>query len=276
MSETIPIVFVRQFSPVGGNWPGIPIALNQSKKWNPDGRVIFLADEKQPSEYRQIAEWVPMEQYSKLKNRLAAAWPFKGIPDEWFLWASLSNWLVAAQWAIDTDTPFVCVLDCDVLLFCDVTKECQHWKQFDVSACNPLGTMQAPTFVTRSALMEFAGWLIGLYEKTFNAPNHVWSESKCCMSAWRHFLASRPDLKFGNLCDVVDGATWDHNSAMDYHSYERNSIGRIYRFRGGRPWSAIYENETAFREIRFRALHMWGPFKGMMAEFVRLAEASMR
>jgi hypothetical protein len=273
----IPIVFVRQFSPVSGNWSGIPIALKQAKKVNPDGRVIFLADEKQPAEYRQIAEWVPMEHYSKMKERLAKAWPFHGCQDEWFLWASLSNWLVAAEWAINNNEEFICVLDCDVLLFCDVTKECQHWRQFDVCACNPCGTMQAPTFVKRSALMEFAGWLLGVYEKTINVNNTVWSESKCCMSAWRHFLAARLDLKFGNLCDVVDGGTWDHNSGMDYGGYAWNGTGRIYEWERGQPigCKAITENgNTYFDFIRFRALHMWGPFKGRMGEFVKASEES--
>jgi hypothetical protein len=284
VSEPIPIVFVRSHSPVSGNWPGIPIALRCALKWNPDGRVVFLADDKQPDEWKGIADYQPMEKYSRLKDALAKVWPFRGIKDEWFLWASLSNWLVLAEWMNHTGAEFVCVVDCDVLIFCDVTKECQYWRQFDYAACNPEGTAQAPTFIHRVPLMEFAGWLLGVYDKSVTVKNHVWSESKCCMSAFRHWRNSRPDLIVGDPCRFmhVPGGNitcWDHNMAMSWSGFDADSEGKIMRFHKGQPWCLSMEHYAfgiARFDVRFQALHMWGQFKGRMAEYVRQSEESMR
>jgi hypothetical protein len=283
MSNQIPIVFVRAYSPVSGNWPGIPIALRCAKKWNPDGRVIFLADDKQPKEYKDIAEYHPMEKHRRLKDALAGTWPFFSAKDSWFLWAALSNWLVLCDWMNDTGTDFVCVVDCDVLIFCDVTKECQHWRGFDYAACNPEGTPQAPTFIHRHVLTEFCGWLLGIYDKSVTVPNHVYSEARCCMSAFRLWHAGRPDLKVGNPCDFRlfenQLVCWDHNMAMSWNGLYHNDEGKMIQFGAGQPMCAYGTGNTPnahFLKVRFQALHMWGNFKGQMVDYVRRSEESMR
>lgn len=267
---TVPIVFIRQWTAVGGYFYGVPIAINCARKWNPDGRVIFIGDDKQPAEVKALTEFHRVEDFSRFKRELARVWPFGGRPDEWFLKSTLENWLILADWMNQTGTEFVCCLDTDVLLFADVTKECQHWRQFDISWCNPLGTNQAPTFVSRSAMVEFAGWLLAMYQKTMNVTNACFEESKCCMSSFRWWSIMRPDLKIGNLCDVIEGATWDHNLAMSYGSYDHDGIGKVTVFKNGQP----YWNRNG-ESVRVRALHMWGHYKSKLLEFVKRSEDSM-
>lgn len=263
MIQPIPIVFIRQWSPVGGFFYGVPIAIQQAKRWNPDGRVVFIGDDKQPEDLKGMTEFHRVEDHSRLKRHLQQHWPFAGQQDDWFLSATLQNWLILADWMQSQNVPFACCLDTDVLVYCDVAKECQYLLDYHVAWGNPEGTNQAPSFVRRDVAVEFASWLLGIYERSVNVSNEIWSQSRCCMSAWRHFAAGRPDLRISNLCHVVDGGVWDHNWAMADGKYEHDGQGKVMTLKNGQPWC---KRPVFGDEIRFRAIHAWGPHKSRMRE----------
>jgi hypothetical protein len=272
-----PIVFIRQFHPTGGHFPGTPIAISTAKHWNPKGRVILIGDDHQKPELKALAEFHEMEKYSMMLKELKRLWPYHQSPDAWFLFASLSNYVVLAEFVIHNGLPFVAVFDTDVLLFDDIEKAVETWKQVDIGACSAEGTMQAPTLLTREALEEFASFIIRMY-----SPGHergfselVKSESKCAMSAWRHFCEANKRFKFGNLCDVTDGFTYDHNLGMKYGNYEFGDGGRILHWRNGQPYGTRRQDGITDYP-RFVNLHCWSQHKQKMADYVRRSEESMR
>lgn len=269
----IPVIFLRQWTSTGGHFAGLPVALKQARKWN--DRVILIGDQRQPDEIKNSVEFHVLEDYSKSRDRFQPLWDrhHGSNKDAWFLRASLLNWLVLADWMEFHQENFVCTVDTDVLLFERIEEIYPHWAQFDLSACNPLGTMQAPTFVSLHAMREFRDYLFDLFEK----PNltlgetQARAECRCCMSAWRRASNCR-SLSAGNLCDVVNGAVFDHNLGMQYGFEDDRQGNRILEFEKGQPYG-FFGSER--RRVRFNALHCWGNWKSRMAELVRRSETSL-
>lgn len=271
-----PIVFIRQYFPQGGHFRGLPIAIRCAQKWNAGGRIILIGDEHQPTAVKAMCEFQEMENYSKLKRALAAVWPFHGTTDDWFFWSALSNFIVLAEFVIQHDIPFVASFDPDVLLFDNIDHAVAPWRGVDVGACSGLGTMQCATLMSREALREFAAFILSLYTVGPNRqyPDLVKQESKCAMSAWRHFCAFNSRFKVGNLCDVIRGAAFDHNLGMDYDGYEFADGGRILHWRNGQPYGTRRRNGIT-DYVRFVQLHCWSKHKQRMEDYIRLSEASL-
>jgi hypothetical protein len=271
-----PAIFIRQFWQQGGHFKGAEIAIRCAQRWNPKGRVIFIGDQQQRQELKRLAEFHEMEKYSRFKDELHRLWPFHEREHSWFLWAALSNFMVLADFVIQNDLPFVACFDTDVLLFDDIEKAVAPWRGIDVGACNAAGSMQCATLMSREALREFAAFVVGLYTPGVceQYSEMVREESMCPMSAWRHFCAANPRFKFGNLCDVVNGATYCHNLGMQYGHYEFADGGRILHWRDGQPYGTRrIEGHTD--HPRFVNLHCWSGHKQKMAEYVARSEASL-
>jgi hypothetical protein len=277
IKQMTPIVFIRQFHHQGGHFPGLPIAIRCARKWNPNGRVILIGDIHQKSELKALTEFHEMEKYSRLKDALNCVWPFHGSNDSWFYWSALSNFLVLANFVIQNDIPFVASFDPDVLLFDDIEKAVEPWRHVDVGACNAAGSMQCATLMSKEALREFAAFVIGLYTTGVSGQysDAAKQESKCAMSAWRHFCAYNPRFKYGNLCDVTKGFTFDHSLGGDYGNYEFADGGRILHWRNGQPYGTRRRNGVT-DYVRFVQLHCWSKHKQRMADYVLRSEESMR
>lgn len=268
----IPVIFVRIFHPTGGHFAGLPVALKQARKWN--DRVILIGDQRQPDEIKNSVEFHVLEDYSKSRDRFQPLWDrhHGGDKDAWYWRACMLSWFVLADWMEFHQENFVCTVDTDVLIFERIEEIYPHWAQFDLSACNALGTMTVPFFVSLHAIQHFKDYLFDLFEKPNPLPGQIQAraECRCCMSAWR-LAAQFRGLSVGNLCDVVEGAVFDHNLGMQY-GFEDDRFGnRILEFEKGQPYG-FFGSER--RRTRFNALHCWGDWKSRMAELVRRSEVS--
>lgn len=264
----IPVIFIRSWNPTGGHFAGLPVAIKQAQKWN--DRVILIGDQQQPEAVKNMVEFHQMEKYSEFRKAFQPAWDniHGANRDAWFLRASLLNWLVLAEWMDRVGVDFACTVDTDVLIFDRIEDMYRHWASYDIATCNPMGTMQAPTFVTREAALKFVDYLMDLFWGMGNAAEM--DACKCCMSAWR-LAAAATGMKVGNLCDIIDGATWDHNLGMSYGYQEERNGDRRLDWKGAQPYGYL---TAQMRSVRFRALHCWGKWKARMNELVRKAEES--
>lgn len=268
----IPVIFTRTFTPQGGHFPGLPIALKCASKWN--SRVILIGDSEQPASVRELAEFQPMEKFHLTKKELERNWPFGHLGDSWFLFQSLANWLPVFEFCLNQHIQFAAVFDADVLVFSDMTIAAEPWLDCHYAACNPCGTPQGPTLVSLDALEGFTKFLLEMYRGVSKVPPECYEESKCSMSAWRWYHALNPGVKVGNLCDIVNGVTWSHNAGMNYHGYEWNGTEQVFEFERGQPYSRtkMFGEE---RRVRFVNLHCWSHLKACMGDYLKRSEESM-
>lgn len=271
----IPVIFLRKFTSTSGHFAGLPIALKCAQRWN-DG-VILIGDEKQPEAVKNSVEFHEMEQYSNSANAFRILWNnvHGSHPDAWFLRVSLEMWLVLADWMEDNDEDFVCCFDTDVLCFDRIEDIYQHWTEFDISACNAEGTMQAPTFVSLHAMQHFKNYLFDLFTKQSLTPAETdeREQCKCCMSAWR-LAAHNRGLTIGNLCDVVNGTTFSHNAGMQYGNFAWDGKAQVFEFMNGQPYSSRnVDGKVGW--VRFVNVHCWADLKQKMGEIYQRSLDSM-
>lgn len=252
----LPIIFLQEHKPFSGT----SVAIAAAQHWNPHGRVVFIGDQQQP---RFPCETFSAEAYSATKHEFQKIYQGKPGPNEWFVWITLAEWLVACEWMTIHNVERALVLDTDVLLFCDAYREGLHWEQYDVtlSLPPPHKSSQAPLFVSLPALQAFVDWLYDLFEDRLEYSEKIIASPFESMSLWQDFAGHNPQWKVGNTAEVVNGSTWDHNLAMSYDDYEMSAEGKVVHFHGGQPY--VKRNGDL---IRFNALHCWGVWKQRMPE----------
>ena len=181
----IPVIFVRKWTPQGGHFPGVPIALKCAKRYNE--RVILIGCDKQPPAVRQAAEFHPLEEYSKCRNELERIWPFYRLEDSWFLLQVMSEWLTVFEFCLNNHISFAAVFDTDVLCFDNMTEAAKPWLDCHYATCNAEGMPQGPSLVTLDALEGFSKFVIEMFRGTLKVEPSCYEESKCSMSAWRWY-----------------------------------------------------------------------------------------
>lgn len=261
---SVPVVFIRQRFPQAQPFD-IQWAIRCARRFNPDGRVVLIGDQFQPQD---LCEFHRIEDYSDTLNSVRRAWSelTDGCPHAWFSWATVSGWLVLADWCQQNKVDFVAHLDTDVLCFCDVDKERRHWLDYDFTASEiDADSPQAPIFCRRVVLQMFARWFAELIR---GGCHGIAPESLHAMEAWRLFQ-NCTGWKVGNTSKIVEGSTWDHNLAASYGGFNHNGDGKVMLFNHGTPFCA-----NGDQLIRFNCLHLWGGYKTRMEEFYKASEAS--
>lgn len=268
---TIPIIFIREFFPQAPAFDIRP-ALMMAKRWNPNGRVVLIGDDKQPKDF---CEFFPIEDYSWNKKGLRQIFKARDGSKDWFLWTTLSQWLVTYEWMAEHNVSRACCLDTDVLVFCDVDAEMQKLPGWDLSLSCPTTSCQAPTFVSLEAVEYFTRFLFELFNHRADTDwENILAGEVDSMSLWSHYVRlCDPKPRVVDTSQIVDDTTWDHNLAMTYHGFEHDGQGKTMRFINGQPW--CYSDHFK-RPIRFNTLHMWSTFKNQMARYVKMSEDSMK
>lgn len=270
---SLPIIFVREYYPQSGMMDLRPAILTATR-WNPRNRVILIGDSHQP---KDLCEFHAMEDYSENKRALRSIFKTPDTANEWFIWTTLSQWVVIYEWMAANHIYRACCLDTDVLIFADAQVESDKLGNWDFSRSCPLTACQAPTLMSQEAAREFTRFLFDLYNHVDGSDwQNILSVKQDSMSLWsNYYRLCDPKPRVVDTSKVVDGATFDHNWAMDYHGYSHDGHGRNCQWIAGQPWVTQTLPDGTARLVRFNSCHMWGSFKGRMNEFVAASEASL-
>lgn len=263
------ILFARDDEEMSEIFPGTEYAIRSSLKYSGKRHTTLLGCEKQRTD---LCDYAPIKDYSKTKDLFFSKYyKHKSIHSERFIRLTLSNFFYYYDFCEKNGiTEPLCVLDTDVLVFCDLELERQPFLDYDFTISKPQGQHdQTPIYFNNpSVLGHFIDFLFGFY--SFSNPKfinffNVTSEI-CPMALWSYFKNMYYWNRVGNTAEIKEKwegslawggyelTTFDHNLSIDYEGYEHNGKKKVVKFIGDRPY--IY-NKNLNKNVRFNILHCW-------------------
>jgi len=264
------IIFFRRFHEQAGPFDITP-AIRSARQWNPSSRVVLIGDKHQRQD---LCEFIPMSAMSDAVNRVAAVFRYPHKKHFWWSWATLSQWLVLADYMAKEKVGRVYAPDTDVLTLADMDKESAVFGDADYVASCSGGSPQCPTFILNPEVMVdykgFVNFLVWLYTSNEPQAKNLIDSGVDSMRLWDVFHQGH-EFKRYDMSQIVNGVTFDHNIAMA-SGFAHDGEGKIIRFIKGQPHAVHLETRQL---VRFANLHMWGKFKSKLADYVKASEDSL-
>lgn len=178
---------------------------------------------------------------------------------------SLARWFVLRDEmeARKLEYPVFCS-DWDVMTFSNLEPACAPFlaNDFARTVNHPnLGDVSAAYLVCRKEpLDEFCRLVEASTESVSNQEYHD-------MAVWRQ-VGEQGKWKIGDLTDIVNGGTFDHNVHCSLGKYRMNGESKLVTFRDGHPYFTL---DSTSEEILAHNIHCWGEYKGREPELLKLA-----
>ncbi len=257
----IPVVLIHR-----GNHDYVQTCIDQAKHYNKD--VIVISD----TEYKNC-ENVNIEKYSNNSNEFAKFYiPLSTLGDyELFCF---QRWFILYDYMKETNNENIFYIDSDVLLYHNVSDD---WKIFENCIFTLiLRSVGCTSYFSLYGLRMFCKFLFEIYQKKdsyefakiashygvrqkFNLPGGV-----CDMTLFEYFARYKCSVGVGELSNVYDGTTYDHNINDSDNMYEFDGIKKI-EFIDKKPYcySPVLDKKVQFKSIHFQggAKHLMDTYK---------------
>ena len=164
-------------------------------------------------------------------------------------------------------------IDSDVLLYADAGTEFREKFNHDFEFTLVQGTIGCSSYFTRQGLAGFCRFVRETYEnKTAPRFAHLLNTAAefqksrraggiCDMTLLRLY-AQESKVRIGEMCSVINGATYDHNINVS-DGFEMSGAAKKIYPRGGQPYCRALDHGGL---IRFKTLHFQGEAKRWLAE----------
>jgi hypothetical protein len=254
MGEPLPIIFMHY-----GNSNYLPFTIGQAKLMSITSPIVMIGD--QTNNVLPFVTHVDMNRYGRQATEFQKIYRHlspNGFPYELFCFL---RWFLLRDFMIAHGLQQIIHLDSDVLLYTDVNRERNNWKDYDLSLVN--GVCAGNMFVNGTRGLEDLCQIIwDLYAGPGSQGklDAIYEERRKFNGAISDMVALRAlyDSNRGRIAEMTgiqpDGTHWDANIHMDEGFEMLGNIKRV-RFVNQRPYCRHVESG---REIRFKALHFQG------------------
>lgn len=254
---TIPVVFIHF-----GACEHLPVAVAQAqRRGNPTyvlgDRELAACDDAQ--KFAVVYQHLSMNHYA-------------------FELACFQRWFVLRDWMRGkfsaTGSPVCLYLDSDVLLYANASAEWEFYKQFNFTLA--LGTTAHTSFWHYTPLDAFCEFLLRTYDDRpalFAEMERIYAEMRAQNLAggisdmFMLKAFAQTGWNVGEMCEICNGATWDHNINASDNFRMENGCKEI-RMLDGTPFGFLETGEP----IRFKSLHFQGGAKSLMPQYAYDAE----
>ncbi len=259
----IPVILIHY-----GNSERYPlnIIINQSRRFG--NETTLIGDPTNGAEH-QIADYNhEAEAFAQHYEHLST----NSIRFEEFC---IIRWFILREWMTQNRVDLVLYIDSDVLLYANAETE---WKKYrDCALTLALGTSPATSYFTLAGLGAFLDFVLDVYvnrNDNFVEFQRIFRDMRaqnlpggaCDMTLFKFFKEQTARVKVGEMTDIIEGATWDHNiNASD--GYETAAGTKLVRFVEGKPF-VLHEANDAL--VQFNSLHFQGRGKPLIQRFARL------
>ena len=193
---------------------------------------------------------------------------------EWIEKFCFYRWFILLDYMKKNRLEVTFYCDSDMLLFCDVSKEYEHYEQFDMTLTHQ--TAAISSYIGINALENFCEYVI----KTYSNKNDIeysylttkWDMHRkynmgggiCDMTLLRNWSYQYIPNRIGEMMYIYDGKTWDHNINVSDGVYDHDGRIKKIKFIEGIPYCF---NKKLNQDIKFNSLHFQGPAKNLISNF---------
>ena len=256
----IPVVMVHM-----NNVPYLKPVIATARKFN--SRVILIGNQG-AGESGAPAEFARFEPYAQEAAYFQTIYQHLSSNPYGFELFCFQRWFVLRDYLESQNLDLCFAMDSDVLFFANAGSEFTRLFNPECEFTLLNGTSGGSSFFTRKSLAHFCRFLRETYEKKagpgFRSLTDTFSEFQrsnraggvCDMTLFRLF-AQETKPCFGEMCSVVDGATYDRNINLSDGYEMSGSMKRVYAC-GGLPYCKFLDQGAL---IRFSTLHFQGSAK---------------
>ncbi len=258
----IPIVFIHQ-----GWGRYLEYALLQAQRSNPDSPIFLLGGEK-PGGFEGVT-CIQNEEIFKSAADFAVIYRHLSAHSLKFERFCLQRWFMLSSFLQDNDFSSCFVLDSDVLLFTDITRDAERFAQFDLTHLSQTGPLNG--FINSPAsLAAFCEHITKSYTDNLDYWMN-WFAAHQARGLWggvtdmtifhdfRQQFSSELQ-KFADLTAIRNGVAYDH-SINSPDGYKMKNRRKVIRWQDGFPHAFHFETG---QWIRFHSLHFQGQAKPLM------------
>jgi hypothetical protein len=255
MSEALPIVFVHLFN---SNY--LPFTLGQAKMKNLSSPIILIGDDS--NKVLPFVTHVHMNAYAKQAVEFQKI--YKHFSPNGFIYEQFCfiRWMILRDFMRAHGLQKIIHLDSDVLLYVDVNKEQENWKDYELTLIN--GNCAGNMFVNgTSALDELCTSIWDMYAAPgaearlaalLEERHRIGCLAVSDMVPLRAFYDANRN-RVGEMTGIQpDGSYWDANVHLD-EGFETRDGRKNFWFQGGK---AYCRHVATGREIWFKSLHFQG------------------
>lgn len=267
MADPLPIVFIHLFN---SNY--LPFTLGQAKAMNLQSPVILIGDDT--NNILPFATHVHMNRYCKQAIEFQKI--YKHISPNGFVYEQFCfiRWFILRDFMLTHGLQHILHADSDVLLYVDVNKERENWKDFELSLIN--SNCAGNMFVNGTkALEELCTMIWDLYaapdrDERLEAIHQARLKEQRLAVSDMVPLQAYSEANRNRVAEMTgiqpDGSYWDANVHLD-EGFEMNGERKNYWFRDGR---AYCRHLATGRDIWFKSLHFQGIAKSHIEPAFRL------
>jgi hypothetical protein len=264
---TVPVVLIHQHPTPRYH---LDLVVAQAQTHNP-GQVRLMTDE---SDFE-----VNIEDYFARAREFAFHYEHMSTNHRDFELFCIQRWFVLLAWMEANKVPVVLYTDSDVLLYANAEEEWAKYRECALTLC--LGTSPATAFLTQVGLAAFVDFVESVYvnhNATFIEFQRIFREMQaqglpggiCDMTLFKFFKEQVTHVKVGEMTQVIDGATWDHNINASDGYIMRRGIKDIEFVELDESEVPLGWKKNPVEQVRFNALHFQGQAKALIPQYVRI------
>lgn len=257
--------------------------LATARKFN--SRVILIGNPRAEGA-NGLCEFVRFEPYAREAAYFQTIYRHLNSNPHGFELFCFQRWFVLRDFLDSQNIDRCFAMDSDVLLYANAGSEFARLFESDCQFTLLNRTSGGSSFFSREGLVQFCRFVRETYENqsgprfqfltsTFSEfQKSKWPGGICDMTLFRMY-AQEANSRFGEMCSVIDAATYDRNINLSDGYEMLGPMKRIYAC-GGLPYCKSLDSE-AF--VQFKTLHFQGDAKQWMndmAQRIRQTENTER
>ncbi len=254
--ESLPIVFVHK-----GDSFYLKYCINNAKKFNPASK-IFLICEGTVEEFEGI-EKLPISEFDKYSKQLERIYVHKSGSNPVIELFCLRRWLVLKEFMEKRKIKRIFTSDSDVLLYVDVSKDSDNYKQFDYLLAK--GLSAGLTIINNKKVLDkYCALVLDFYRNQIGKVEYESNGTITDMSFWKE-VRRRGKFNVGEITNIINGEAYDAGVLIEQKGINMRKGVKQIVFRKGVPYGVGNGGVL----IKLKCLHCQGPTKFYMKYFAK-------
>jgi len=262
-SEKANIIFIHK-----GNPEYLGYSLKQVRKSNPEANIYLLGDESN-NKYDFIDHY-KIADFSEGANKLAKVYEHMSTNTYQFELFCIQRWFILNEFVKKNNINQFFHADSDVLIFVDIAKEFDKFKEYDFTLSQ--GTSGHDSFWFKTEVLnDFCDFVENIYTKkdieTYNKLKNFHENYKktgnlggVCDMTFLRFYKESGFAKVGESTEVIGNSTYDHNfssSKNGLHLFKSRCSLKKILWKEGAPYGKLVNDNL----VKFNTLHLQGGIK---------------
>ncbi len=256
--SSLPIIFIHF-----GNASYLWYAVRQARLFNPDAEIILLGD-RSNAQCPFVTRHILIDHFFVGAQQFASVYQHLSTNKLQFELFCFQRWFVLREFMRRENIARCLFMDSDVMLYCHVDKEYEHFASHDMTLSN--AETPGNVFVNRrSALDALCEFLTSMYtcQSKLAVLRQRFEKTGIIsdMTALMDF-SSEKIIDIGDTRKIIDGATWDDNVHCP-SGFEIQDGIKKFTWDNDIPYARRESGEL----VQFNSIHLQGVAKKRIAKF---------